>query len=52
MVKRKFTLLVKTYPDDKLLWNNIKMKSGVFLKVLFSRKFSECAVFPCSPEMC
>ncbi|KAM7228679.1 hypothetical protein CapIbe_019967 [Capra ibex] len=31
-------------PDDKLLWNNIKMKRGVFLKVLFSRKFSECAV--------
>ena len=44
VVKRKFTLLVKPYPDDKLLWNNIKMKRGVFLKVLFSRKFSECAV--------
>lgn len=48
---RKFTL-VKTYPDDKLLWNNIKGKTGVFLTVLFSRKFSKHVLFHCYPEPC
>ena len=44
---RKLTPLVKTYPRDKLLWNNVKVKTGVFLMALFSRKFSKCVLFHC-----